>query len=81
MARTVAAIQADLDSAYAARTKIIAGERVTQIERDGRSMQVERLSLEGVNAVIADLERELASATASESGRPRRRPISLVYGN
>jgi hypothetical protein len=81
MTRTTAQVQADLDAAYSARSSIIAGERVTEVSRDGRRLTFERMTLEQANELIDTLERELASAEAISSGRPRRRPISVMYPN
>lgn len=81
MARTASEVQSDIDALVAARTKLVAGERIDEVWRDGRRLTFGKVTLEQLRAQLAELERELAGAQAVESGRPRRRPINLVYGN
>jgi hypothetical protein len=81
MARTVAQVQADLDALYAARLKLVAGERVEEVRRDGRSLTFGKVTLDQIQALVAVLERELEQAQAVENGQARRRPIGVVYGN
>lgn len=81
MARTVAQVQADLDALYAARLKLVAGERVEEVRRDGRQLMFGKVTLDQLQSLIAVLERELEQAQAVEDGRARRRPIGVVYSN
>lgn len=81
MARTSAQVQADITAVQAARAQIIAGNRVNDVWRDGRRLSFEKMTLRDCRELLAELDRELEAAIASEDGRPRRRPIRTVYGN
>lgn len=79
--QTAADIQADLDAVRASRRALAAGERVDEIWRDGRRLTMGKVTLDGLTSLIRVLESDLEASSAAESGSPRRRPISLVYGN
>lgn len=79
--RTTTEILADLTAYRAARTALIAGERVEDVWRDGRRMRLAGVSLQEINAAIEDLMREYQQAADVEAGKPRRRPIGLAWKN
>ncbi|QZP06807.1 gpW family protein [Caenibius sp. WL] len=79
--RTSAEIAAELAIYRQARTKLINGERVVDVWRDGRRMRLAEASLDEINSAIDALEREYEQAEAAENGRPRRRPIYLGWRN
>lgn len=81
MAETAADIAADLALLRAARTKLAVGERIEDVWRSGRRLVYATVSLSDLDKLIARRENDLASATASEDGRPRRRAISLGWPN
>lgn len=74
--RSAAAIQADLDSLYAARSVAIANGGIVEYSRDsGQGRQsVKRMSILELNRAIRDLEAELADA--QDEGRA---PTSLGW--
>lgn len=79
--RTTTQIAADLTAARTARSKLIAGERVEDVWRDGRRMRLATVSVAEINTMIADLEREYEQAALVEGGSPRRRAIGLAWRN
>lgn len=79
--RSKAEIEADLVAARAARSALIAGERVREVWRDGRRLIFEGIKLFDVESMIASLEREYEAACNAAAGRPRRRPIALAWRN
>ena len=81
--RTRSEIEADIADARAARSRFIRGEAVTEVAKDGRSMKFAGMKLADFNAVIADLQDELAAAPEVDGGdRPRRRrAIRLGWAN
>lgn len=79
--RTPAEIAAELTIYREARTKLISGERVVDVWRDGRRMRLAEASLEDITSAIETLERELEQAEAAENGCPRRRAIGLAWRN
>lgn len=74
-------IATDLAAARAARSALIAGERVENVMRDGRRVGYAGVSLKEIEAAIATLEREYEAAVAVEAGSTRRRPINLAWQN
>ncbi len=64
MARTAAAIQADLDAFYAARRAVALGQAYQLDTGQGRQ-QVTRANLTEINRTIADLEAELADVSGA----------------
>lgn len=84
MARTVEAVQADIDALYAARAKLIAGERVNEVWRDGRRLTFGTVTVESLQQALGQLEQELSNANAAaapdaagySSGR---RPFTMVW--
>lgn len=79
--RTTTEIDAELTTYRTARAKLINGERVEDVWRDGRRMRLASVSLADINAAIANLEREYEAAAAAEGGRPRRRRIGIAWSN
>lgn len=79
--RSPADIASDLAAARAARTALIAGERVEEVWRDGRRVIYAGIKLAELDKVIASLEREYEAAVNAAAGRPRRRPIGLAWQN
>lgn len=79
--RTSTEIAAELTTFRAARAALINGERVTEVWRDGRRVTYSESSLDEINDAIRELEREYSAAVAVEAGKPRRRPISLMWPN
>lgn len=77
--QTADEIRAELAELYAARTALAKGERVDQVERNGRMMRFGRLTLAELNAHIQQREMDLEQATASEAGLPRRRAIGTYF--
>ena len=76
-----AEIAADLAELRAARLALAKGERVKEVMRDGRRLTYGEVTLDGLSKLIKVYESDLEAATAAESGKPRRRPVGLVYGN
>lgn len=81
MAETAADIAAELVLLRAARRKLAIGERIEDVWRSGRRLVYATVSLSDLDKLIAKRENDLACATASEDGRPRRRAISLGWPN
>lgn len=81
--RTREEIGADIAAARAARTRFIAGETITEVTKDGRSMKFAGMKLSDFNAVIADLLAEYDAAPEFiGANRPRsRRSIRLGWSN
>lgn len=79
--RTSTEIATELATFRTARAKLVNGERVEDVWRDGRRMRFATMSLDDFNSAIASLEREYAQALAAEAGTTRRRPIGLAYRN
>jgi hypothetical protein len=79
--RTTDEILADITAFRAARAALVAGERVTEVWRDGRRVIYAGVSLKDIDAALTDLAREYESAGAVEADRPRRRPIGLAWRN
>lgn len=84
--RSSTVIQADLDAAYEARTALVSGGRVTEVQRglDRRLIRYASMSLKDLNDVIVRLERELEQALAVEATAVgettrARRPIGLRW--
>lgn len=78
-ARTTTEIEADLAIYRAARTALIAGERVEDVSRDGRRMKMSTLTLSEINEGINDLLREHAEATSTAAGTRRRSAIGITF--
>lgn len=74
-------IAADLVAYRAARTALVAGERVTDVWRDGRRMSLAGMSLDEIERAITGLEREYNQAVTVEGGGCRRRAITLGWRN
>jgi hypothetical protein len=70
-----------LGEARAARQALMAGERVTEVWRDGRRVVYAGITLDQLGRAILTLERELEAAKADEAGRSRRRAIRLGWRN
>lgn len=77
--RTTTEILADLTVYRAARTALVAGERVEDVWRDGRRIRMSTITMGEVQSAIKELEREYAAAEAAEAGRPRRRAIGHYF--
>ena len=74
-------ITAEIAEAKAMRTKVMKGEAVSEVWREGRRVVKPLPKLSDLNAMIVTLERELAEATAAAAGTSKRRPIGLAYRN
>lgn len=74
--RTSAAIQIDLDAAYAARLKVFESQQYTVsdgvVQRNNR-----RAELEQLEASIATLEQQLQDALTAEGASTRRRILYI----
>lgn len=81
MSETAADIAADLVVLREARTKLAAGQRIQDVWRGGRRMALGKVTLDELNRLIGERERDLAAAEAAEAGRNRRRPIRLGWPN
>ena len=68
MARSVSAIQADLDAAYAGRIAIMSGAQSYSIDSGQSKKTVTRASLREINSTITALERELENASDDANG-------------
>lgn len=82
MQRTTTEIAAELAEFRAARGKLLRGELVQDVSRDGRRMKMANLSLADINEGIRELEREYAQAASIEDGNaaaPRRTAIGTGY--
>ena len=77
----IARVKAELASLYVMRAKIVAGEAITQLWRDGRRVSKAMPTLKELNDHIRTLENELAAANAAAAGTPRRRAIGLAWSN
>jgi len=77
--RTTTEILADLTAYRAARTAIVAGERVEEVWRNGRRVVYASITLAEVNSAIADLQLEFKQAEAVEAGKPRRAAIGTYF--
>lgn len=67
--------------AKARRHSVALGEAVIDVWRDGRRMRMTVSSIEELNGYISQMENELAKATATAAGTPRRRAIGLMWKN
>lgn len=76
---TASDIAADLVELRAARRALAKGERVEEVWRSGRRLTFGKVTLQSVTTLIEQRERDLEAATASEAGKPRRRPITLGW--
>lgn len=74
-------ITAELAAARALRSKIVSGDAITELWRDGRRVRKQVPSLEEITNHIVRLERDLSQANSVADGGTRRRAISLAYGN
>lgn len=74
-------ITAEIAAAKAMRVKVMNGEAVEEVWREGRRVRKPLPKLSELNALITTLERELAEATAVAAGTSKRRPIGLAYRN
>lgn len=77
----VSDLRAELAAVRAARIDLMTGKTVQKI-RTGRyatEMWYASASLADYDKMIATLEREIAAAEAVAAGRPKRRPINLVW--
>lgn len=74
-------ISTEITSARALRSKIVSGEAVIELWRDGRRVRKQLPTLAELNAHITRLERELAEANIVSAGGSRRRAIGLAYRN
>ncbi len=63
----------------ATRTKLMNGELVSELWRDGRRVTKPVPKLQELNDQLVVLQRELAEATASATGSTRRRTAIGVY--
>lgn len=79
--RTPQEIAAELVDVRAARAAFMRGERVSEVQRDGKRMKMADMKLSDFNDAIAQLTSEYADAVAIDDGRPRRRPTRLAYRN
>ena len=78
---TAADIAEDLTLLRAARRKLAIGERIEDVWRSGRRLVYASVTLSDLDKLIARRENDLACATASEGGRPRRRAVTLGWPN
>lgn len=74
-------IAAEIKELKAARAQLARGERVLEVRRNGRQLTFGAVTLESLNALIQERERDLESARAQAAGRPRRRAIRLSWAN
>lgn len=74
-------IAGELTAARALRAKIVSGEAITELWRDGRRVRKQMPTLSELNNHIMRLERDLAQANAVAAGGSRRRAIGLAYRN
>lgn len=74
-------IASELTAARALRTKIVSGEAITELWRDGRRVRKQMPTLSELNSHIMRLESDLAQANAVAAGGSRRRAIGLAYRN
>lgn len=74
-------ISTEITSACTLRAKIVSGEAVIELWRDGRRVRKQLPTLAELNAHITRLERDLAQANAVAAGGSRRRAIGLAYRN
>lgn len=79
--RTPTEIAAELADVRAARAAFMRGERVSEVQRDGKRMKMADMKLSDFNDAIALLEAEYAGALACADGRQRRRPTRLAWRN
>lgn len=79
--RTPEQIAAELADVRAARAAFMRGERVSEVQRDGKRMKMADMKLSDFNDAIASLEAEYNGAISAASGRPRRRPTRLAWRN
>lgn len=77
--RTSVDIASELAEFRAARAKLIKGEQVESVNRDGRAMRLTGPSLSEVNDAIRELEREYEMAVITERGGSRRSAIGHVF--
>lgn len=74
-------ITEELTAARALRAKIVSGEAILELWRDGRRVRKQMPTLSELNDHIMRLERDLAQANAVAAGGSRRRAIGLAYRN
>lgn len=79
--RTPEEIAAELTDVRAARAAFMRGERVSEVQRDGKRMKMADMKLSDFNAAIAELTAEYNGAVAAADGRARRRPTRLAWRN
>lgn len=79
--RTPEEIAAELADVRAARAAFMRGERVSEVQRDGKRMKMADMKLSDFNAAIAELTTEYADAIAIGDGRRKRRPTRLAWRN
>lgn len=77
--RTSTEVAADLVIYRAARTKLVSGERIEDVSRDGRRIKFGAMTLSQVEQAILSLEREYESALAVEAGGRRRSAIGTYF--
>ena len=63
------------------RVKVMMGEAVTEVWREGRRVVKPLPTLNELNAYIRVLETELAEATRVAEGKPKRRAIGIAWRN
>lgn len=74
-------ITAEIADAKAMRVKVMMGEAVTEVWREGRRVVKPLPTLNELNAYIRVLETELAEATRVAEGKPKRRAIGIAWRN
>lgn len=74
-------ITREITEIKAQRHKVMTGDGVIEVQRDGRRVKKFVASLREFEQMIATLDRELAEATAIAAGSPRRRPVRLGWAN
>ena len=79
--RTPEQIAAELADVRAARAAFMRGERVSEVQRDGKRMKMADMKLSDFNDAIASLETEYNDAISTAAGRTRRRPTRLAWRN
>lgn len=78
---TAAELQADLVVLRKARLDLAAGNRVDEVWRDGRRIVNGKVTLEALNNLIAVYEADIVAAINSETGRPRRSAVGVVWAD
>ena len=77
---TIEELEVEKAALRAARVSLLAGERVTEIQRGDRMMKYATVSVESITAAMEEVDEEIAALNASSgTGKPRYRGLSVGF--